>query len=329
MKLIIQIPCFNEEEVLASTLSQLPRNIPGIDRVEIMVIDDGSSDRTIEVAREAGAHHVVSLGSHQGLARAFSFGLDQALALGADILVNTDADNQYPASEIPRLVQPIIEKRCDIVIGCRKIDEIGHFSFIKKMLQKLGSWVVRKVSGTKIEDTTTGFRSYSRTAMMKVNVFSNFSYTLETIIQAGILNIPMEMIHVSVNPKTRESRLVKSIPQYVWRSSRTILRVAAMYRAFIIFLTLGTAFLSAGLLGFFLFLYYYITVSGPTGHVQLVIVSGTLLVIGMFLVLAGLLAEMTSTNRALLEDVLFRVKRFENAGGSHAAREETSRTTDS
>jgi glycosyltransferase involved in cell wall biosynthesis len=311
-KLIIQIPCYNEEAVLGLTISELLKvSVPDVDQIEIMVVDDGSTDRTVEVAWNAGAHHVVSLGAHQGLARAFSVGLDHALSLGVDVLVNTDADNQYPASEIPNLVRPILEKQSHIVIGCRKIDEISSFSPLKKFLQKLGSWVVRRVSGTQVEDATTGFRAYSRFAMMRVNVFSNFSYTLETIIQAGILNIPMAAILVSANPETRESRLAKSIPHYLWQSGRTILRIAAMYRAFLIFLTLGVAFLTTGALGFLFFLYYYVTVSGPTGHVQLVVFSGTMLVIGMFLTLAGLLADMINTNRTLLQDALFRIKRME------------------
>ncbi|HHM23640.1 MAG TPA: glycosyltransferase family 2 protein, partial [Bacteroidetes bacterium] len=215
MKLIVQIPCLNEEKTLPKTLKDIPREIPGVDKVEVLIIDDGSTDRTVEVAREHGADHIVRLTNNKGLAEAFMTGLNTALQLGADIIVNTDGDNQYRGEDIPKLIQPILEGRADIVIGDRQIDRIPHFSRVKKWLQKLGSWVVRQVSNTNIPDTTSGFRAFSREAALQINVISRFTYTLETIIQAGKKNLAITSVPVETNEKLRESRLFSSIPAYI------------------------------------------------------------------------------------------------------------------
>ncbi len=315
MKLIIQIPCYNEEKTLPVTLGEVPRQVEGVDEVEILIVDDGSADRTVEVAREAGVDHVVRFTHNRGLARAFSAGLDACLALGADVIVNMDADNQYRAGCIPGLVEPILEGRADVVVGERPIEAIEHFSWLKKRLQRLGSWVVRRLSGTEVPDATSGFRAYSREAALRLNVVSEFTYTLETLIQAGQTGIAVAHVPIETNPKTRESRLFASIGGYVWRSAQTIVRIYVMYRPLRTFVCVGALPLLAGLVLVVRFFYFYLTVQGPTGHVQSLLVGGVLLLLGVLFLVLGLLADVVAANRKLLEETLYRVRRQELGAG--------------
>jgi glycosyltransferase involved in cell wall biosynthesis len=314
-KLIIQIPCYNEEQTLGIALSALPRDVPGIDCVEWLVIDDGSTDRTVEVARAYGVDHLVSLPRNQGLARAFMAGLEAALHAGADIIVNTDADNQYCAEDIPRLVEPILEGKAEIVIGARSISEIEHFSFIKKLLQKIGSAVVRMASNTDIPDAPSGFRAMSRNAAMQLNVFNSYTYTLETIIQAGQKGMAITSVPVRTNEDLRPSRLVKSIPSYLCRSVVTILRIFMTYRPFRFFAVPGVLSFSCGFIIGLRFLYYF-AIAGGQGHIQSLILAALLMGNGFFLVVVGLLADLGSVNRSLLEKLDYRLKNLE-AGIKH------------
>ncbi|MBF6648512.1 glycosyltransferase family 2 protein [Methylobacter sp. BlB1] len=307
MKLIIQIPCFNEAKTLSIALSALPRTVPGFDTVEWLIIDDGSQDDTVKVARECGVDHVVRHTRNQGLARGFMTGLDACLRLGADVIVNTDADNQYNADDIPALVAPILEHRADIVVGARPIETIEHFSPIKKMLQKLGSWVVRVASNTDIPDAPSGFRAISRTAAQRLMVFNNYTYTLETIIQAGQKNMAITSVPVRVNEDLRPSRLVKSIPSYIKRSIATIIRIFIIYRPFRFFGTIGAILFGAGFLIGLRFLLNYLSGEGA-GHVQSLILAGALLAMGFQAILVAFLADLLAANRKLLEDVRFRLK---------------------
>jgi glycosyltransferase involved in cell wall biosynthesis len=311
MKLIIQIPCLNEEDALQATVADLPRDVDGFDTVEWLVIDDGSSDRTVEVARELGVDHIIRFSSNRGLAVAFQAGLDAAMKLGADVIVNTDADNQYRASDIPRLVAPILAGEADMVVGTRDLKQQDEFSRVKRVLQSWGSWVVRQASETDIPDTTSGFRAYTREAALRVNVVSRFTYTLETIIQAGKSDLAVGHVPIRTNPRTRESRLFKSIPQYLKRSIGTIFRIYVMYEPLPMFLWPAAI---AGLLGTALFArfgWYYFTGSGPTGHVQSLIVGGVLIVFSLQLVLLAVISELLRSNRVLAERTLHRVRRVE------------------
>lgn len=310
MKLIIQIPCLNEEDSLPKTLNDLPKHIDGIDEIEILVIDDGSTDRTSDVAREHGVHHVVRLTKKKGLAVVFHTGLDAALKKGADIIVNTDADGQYKGEDIPRLVRPILEGRADMVIGNRDIENVRQFSWIKKRLQRLGSLVVRQLSGSTIEDATTGFRAYNREAALRLNIISEYTYTIESIIQAEHKQLAIENITIHTNEVKRPSRLFKSIPEYIKRSVVTILRVFSMYNPLRLFLTLGSAFLFVGFLIGCRFLYHYILGSG-SGMVQSLILAAVLMIIGFQLLIIGLVSDLISANRRLIEDTLLRVKKIE------------------
>ena len=310
MKLIIQIPCFNEEQTLPVTLGDLPREIRGIDVIEFLIIDDGSTDRTVETARDLGIHHIVRFPHNRGLAFAFKAGLDACIHLGADVIVNTDGDNQYRGDDVRQLVGPILAGDADMVIGDRQTDNIPHFGFIKKKLQKLGSAVVRQVSGTEVPDTTSGFRAYSREAALRLNLVSEFTYTLETIIQAGQRKMAVASVPVRTNEVTRPSRLFKGIFQYVRRSIGTILRIYMMYRPLAVFMWLGGAVLLAGVLLGARFLFYYFT-GGGSGHVQSVVLAAALLIIGVQVVVMGLLADLIGDSRKLTEDVLVRVKRLE------------------
>ncbi len=262
MKLIVQIPCFNEEATLPMTIQDIPRNIEGIDSVEILVIDDGSTDGTVQVAREGGADHVLSFKKNKGLARAFTTGLDASVKLGADIIVNTDADNQYRGEDIPKLIQPILEARADIVIGDRQIESVEDFSPMKKRLQKLGSRVVRILSETDIPDTTSGFRAYSKDAALKLNIVSSFTYTLESIIQAGKKHIAVTHVPIRTNKKQRESRLFRSVPDYIQRSVVTILRMYTMFQPLRVFFYIGAMLFTLGAFGVIRFLYFYFTQGG-------------------------------------------------------------------
>ena len=302
MKLVIQIPCLNEEKALPVTLKDLPRKIDGIDEIEVLVIDDGSTDRTVEAAKKAGVDEVLSLGSNKGLAKAFSAGINRALEMGADIIVNTDADNQYKADYIKDLIKPILDGRADIVIGSRPVEKIKHFSPLKKCLQKLGSFVMRCVSKTDVKDAPSGFRAFSRNAAIQLNIFDNYTYTLDTIIQAKAKGLVTECVEIEVNPELRNSRLFSNMFLYVWRSIFTMLRMFIIYRPFRFFITIGAVSL---LLGFILgirFLYYYAAGSGQ-GHIQSLILAAILLLTGVQVSLIAVLAELISINRKLIEDV--------------------------
>ncbi len=317
-KLIIQVPCYNEEATLHIALGALPREIPGIDKVEWLIINDGCTDRTVEVARAAGVDHVVDLGYHQGLARGFMAGLDACLRAGADIIVNTDADNQYEAADIPKLVAPILRGEAAIVVGERPIAEIEHFSPLKKALQKLGSWVVRAASGTEIADAPSGFRAMSRDAAMQLNVFSKYTYTLETIIQAGQKNMAIVSVPVRTNGFLRPSRLMKSMRSYVQRSILTIIRIFVTYRPVRFFATLGALPFACGFaLGIRWLLLYEQT---PTrARVPSLILAAILILIGVQLWIFGIMADIIAVNRKLLEDVQLRIKRLEYRDAERAA----------
>lgn len=302
MKLIVQIPALNEEETLATAIAAIPRDIPGVASVEILVIDDGSTDDTVAVARNAGADHILQMASNVGLARAFSAGIEEALALGADIIVNTDADNQYCADDIPALIQPILDRRAQIVVGARPISEIESFSPIKKALQRLGSWVVRQASGSTIPDAPSGFRAYAREAAARLCVINTYTYTLETIIQAGRKRIPMVSVPVRVNEVTRPSRLFRSMREYIARSAKTILRVFVIYAPLRFFFAIAAVFALPALLAIGRFLVFYMAGDG-TGHVQSLILAAALMAMATVFLAVGVLADLVATNRNLLEDI--------------------------
>lgn len=314
MKLIIQIPCLNEEETLAIALAELPRKVAGFDKVEWLIIDDGSNDNTVQVAKDNGVDHIVKHTRNQGLAKAFMSGLDACLNLGADVIVNTDADNQYSAADIPALTAPIVEGVADMVIGARPIETIEHFSPIKKFLQKLGSWVVRVASRTDIPDAPSGFRAISRDAAERLMVFNDYTYTLETIIQAGQKNMAITSVPVRVNEDLRPSRLVKSIPSYIKRSIVTIVRIFVIYRPFRFFASIGLALFTAGFLIGLRFVWYY-SVGEGEGHIQSLILAAVLLIMGCVTTLVAFLADLLAANRKLLEDIRFQLKA--RAGGKH------------
>lgn len=305
MKLIIQIPCFNEAQTLAITLSALPRIVPGFDTVEWLVIDDGSHDDTVRVAGENGVDHIIRHPRNQGLARAFMTGLDASLRLGADVIVNTDADNQYNAEDIPALTQPILLHRAELVIGSRPIETIKHFSLAKKLLQKLGSWVVRVASKTDIPDAPSGFRAISRVAAQRLMVFNDYTYTLETIIQAGQKNMAITSVPIRVNDDLRPSRLVKSIPSYIKSSIVTIVRIFIIYRPFRFFGTISAILFGAGFLIGMRFLWKFIGGEGA-GHIQSLILSALLLGMGFQTLLIAFVADLLAANRKLLEDIRFK-----------------------
>jgi glycosyltransferase involved in cell wall biosynthesis len=311
-KLLIQIPCFNESQTLPQTLAALPRSVPGFDRVEWLIVDDGSTDGTADIARMLGVDHVVQLPHNQGLARAFMAGIEACLKAGADVIVNTDADNQYDAGAIPRLVQPIVESRAQIVIGERPIMKIEGFSFIKKLLQRLGSWAVTIASRTRVPDAPSGFRAIHREAALRICVFNDYTYTLETIIQAGRKNIPITSIPVAVNSATRPSRLVKSIPSYVRRSLLTIVRIFVLYKPLRFFMTAGTLVLIPGVAIGVRFLIAYFEDRGA-GHIQSLILAAVLIVTAVVIYAAGIIADLVAANRVLLEEVRMRLLRAEVA----------------
>ncbi len=314
MKLVIQIPCFNEEQALPQTVRDLPKSIPGVDVIELLVIDDGSCDRTVEVARELGIHHVVCLRQHAGLAGAFRAGLDEALRVGADIVVNTDADNQYNARDLPALIAPILEGKAGIVVGDRGVTSLVHFSPTKRFLQRVGSWVVQLAAGLKVPDATSGFRAFSREAALRIAVLSDYSYTLETLIQAGAHHLGVVYVPVHTNPQTRESRLIRSIPQYLVTSAITIIRAYTMYQPLRVFAGIGAAFASVGVLLGLRFLYFYLIglpTGSPVGHVQSLILAAILVIIGVQVGLIGLVADLIGFNRKLIEQALYRVKCLE------------------
>jgi len=309
-KLIIQIPCLNEAETLPGTLRDLPRRLPGIDVIEVLVIDDGSRDDTAKVATANGVQHVVRFRRRKGLAAAFMAGIDAAVKLGADYIVNTDADNQYVGADIAVLIEPLVRGDADIVIGDRNIQAISEMSSQKKRLQRIGSWVVRQVSGTEVPDTTSGFRAYTREAALRMSIVSEFSYTLESIIQAGKQKMAITHVQVRTNPRVRPSRLFDSIWSYVKASSATILRIYAMYEPLKVFSYIGGTVFLFGLLVTFRFLFYYFTGEGR-GHVQSLIISAVMMIVGFQVLLIGLVSDMISGSRKLLEDLLYRVRSIE------------------
>lgn len=309
-KLIIQIPCFNEEATLPTALADLPGTLPGVDTIERLVVNDGSTDGTLEIARTHGVEHIVELPRNQGLAKAFMAGLHASLRAGADIVVNTDADNQYDARDIEKLVTPIVEGRADIVVGARPIGDIGHFSPLKKALQKMGSWVVRTTSGTRVDDAPSGFRAFSREAALSLNVFNNFTYTLETIIQAGQKNMSVLSVPIRVNADLRPSRLVKSIRSYVWRSLLIIMRMFMIYRPLRFFLILGTIPFSLGfLLGVRWLAYFWLFPEPGRTRLPSLILAAILLLSGFQLWIFGFIADLVSVNRLLLEKIQYRIRR--------------------
>lgn len=315
MKLIIQIPCLNESETLAIALAELPREVAGFDTVEWLIIDDGSTDNTAEVARRNGVHHVVRHPVNRGLAVGFMSGLEACLRLGADVIVNTDADNQYCGADIPKLTAPVLAHEADIVIGARPIDETEHFSWIKKKLQRLGSWAVRMASKTDVTDAPSGFRAISREAAMRLNVFSAYTYTLETIIQAGQSNLRILSVPIRTNGDLRPSRLVKSIPSYVQRSLVTILRVFVIYRPLALFFYAGSAFMLVGVAAGLRFMYHFFH-RGGAGHIQSVIFGSMCLTMGMLFYMMGIIADLVATNRKLSEKILLQLKQTKNALGT-------------
>jgi glycosyltransferase involved in cell wall biosynthesis len=310
VKLIIQIPCYNEAQTLPQTVAALPRSMAGVDQVEVLVIDDGSSDGTAEVAEDLDVDYVIRQPRHSGLAASFVAGLEASLRAGADIIINTDADNQYRAEDIPRLIEPILSKRADIVVGDRGVARMEAFSPGKRILQRLGSWVIAQASGVSTPDATSGFRAITRRAALHTLVLSEYSYTLETLIQAGALRMAVEYVPVRTNPSTRPSRLMKNIPHYLAYSSATILRAYTMYRPLRVFTLISLLFLSAGLLISARFLYFYASGNGA-GHIQSLILAAILFIVGFQTFLIGLVADLIGFNRKILEDVLYRVRRIE------------------
>lgn len=309
MKLVIQIPCYNEEEGLKETLQQIPQSIPGIEEIEIIIIDDGSSDKTEEIAKNFGIKHIVRFSKNRGLAKAFSNGINYSLSLGADIIVNTDADNQYPGREIPKLIEPIISGKADIVIGDRQTYKLGHFSFVKKILERFGSWIVGKLSHTSVPDAVSGFRAYSREAAQRTNVISKYSYTVETLVQAGREKLSIASVPIDVNPTHRKSRLVKSIPSYIQRMTLTIIRAYTMYQPLKVFSYIGVLLLTLGTIIFLRFLYFALLLDESGGHVQSLIFGAAFLIIGFQTLLIGLLSDVVAANRKLIEDVLIQIKK--------------------
>lgn len=310
MKLIIQIPCYNEAETLEITLNDLPKHIDGIDTIEYLIINDGSKDNTVEVAKNWGVHHVVSFTRNKGLAKGFIAGLDACCKLGADIIVNTDADNQYSGADIETIVRPIIEGKADIVIGERPIDEIEHFSPLKKKLQHLGSWVVQQASYTKIPDAPSGFRAFSREAAMRMNVMNEYTYTLETIVQAGRNKMAVMSVPIHTNPELRESRLFSSMFGYIKKSMMTIIRAFMMYRPMKFFVTIGIIFSLIGTAIGVRFMVFYFNGVGA-GHTQSLILASMMIIIGVQTAIVGLQGDIIAANRKLLEDIQYRVKGLE------------------
>lgn len=311
MKLVIQIPCLNERDHLGDTLADLPRSIPGVDAIEVLIVDDGSVDGTAQKAEELGVHHVVRFRSNRGLASAFMAGIDASLRVGADIIVNTDADNQYKGDDIPRLVAPILAGRADMVVGDRQTDAIAHFSWLKKILQRWGSGLVRKISGTSIADTTSGFRAYSRNAATRLFVHNRFSYTLETIVQAGAMRLAVEDLKIVTNPKTRESRLFKSIPQYLARNGPVIFRTYAMYRPVQSFGAVALALFAGGAAMVGRFGYFYLKDPSYSGYTQSLVLGVGLVILAFMVAMFAMLGDLLAANRRYLEEVAERLRRIE------------------
>lgn len=310
MKLIIQIPCYNEAQTLPETLADLPKQLPGIDTIEYLVIDDGSLDETIKVARALGVHHIVQQPRNLGLAQAFATGLEASVLAGADIIVNTDADNQYVGTEIGRLIEPILAGRAQMVIGDRGVGNLSVFSPSKRILQQLGSWVVSQAAAVPIPDATSGFRALTREVALRTLVLSNYSYTLETLIQAGARRVAIEFVPIRTNPPTRPSRLMRNIPHFLSHSAVTILRAYTLYRPLRAFSTIGACSVLAGLLLGLRFLYFFLIGQGG-GHIQSLILTAILLIIGFQIILLGVLADLIGFNRKIQEEALYRLRRMQ------------------
>ena len=310
MKLIIQIPCYNEESTLPITVADLPKQIPGIDIIEYLIINDGSVDKTIDVARDCGVHHIIGFKTNRGLANAFSAGLDACLRLGADIIVNTDADNQYYGADIEKLIQPILEGKAEIVIGERPIDDTEHFSKMKKRMQRFGSFVVRIASKTDVPDAPSGFRAYTREAALRLNVINNYTYTLETIIQAGHNRIPIKNVQIRTNPDLRKSRLFKSTASYIKRSAFVIIRSFMMYKPLKFFSILGGLISTVGVVFIIRWFIFYMQGHGE-GNLQSLVLSAMLIMIGVQFIIAGLQADIIAANRKILEDIQYKVRKMD------------------
>jgi glycosyltransferase involved in cell wall biosynthesis len=311
VKLIVQIPCLNEEATLAQTIADIPRAIEGIETVELLVVDDGSTDRTVEIARENGVEHIVSLTNNKGLAAGFQAGLDACLKLGADLIVNTDADNQYRGADIPKLVAPILAGQADMVVGDRRVGQIEHFSGPKKALQRLGSWVVRRLSGTEIADTTSGFRAYNREAALGLLVVDSFTYTLESLIQAGKMLVAVDQVEIGTNPQTRESRLFASTGAYVRRNSGAILRIYARYEPLRVFATAGLIVGILALAAWMPFLIDWIFNGNSEGHIQSLILGAVLFIVSVQLFALGVIGDLLAGQRVMTQRVFERVRRVE------------------
>jgi len=311
MKLIIQIPCYNEAKTLPATVQALPRALPGIDEIEYLIIDDGSNDETVKVAQECGVHHIIRLPHHVGLAYAFMSGLEACLKRGADLIVNTDADNQYNAEDIQHLIEPILNRQADLVVGDRGVATLNTFSPPKRLLQRLGSWIIARASGISTPDATSGFRAFSREAALRTLVLSEYSYTLETLIQAGSRRMAIAFVPVRTNPQTRPSRLMRNIPHYLSQSAATIIRAYTMYRPLRVFTTLGTLLILGGVALGLRFIYLNYIVGQGRALVQSVILSAVLLIVGFQVLLIGLVADLVGFNRKILEEVLYRLRRLE------------------
>ncbi len=311
MKLIIQIPCYNEAETLPQTIAALPRSLPGIDELEYLVVDDGSDDETVTVARAAGVHHIVQLPRNLGLAQAFAAGLEGCVRHGADLIVNTDADNQYVANDIAALVAPILAGRAQLVIGDRGVGKLEVFSTSKRLLQRLGSWVVSQAASTQIPDAASGFRALTRDTALRTLVLSNYSYTLETLIQAGVRRTAIEFVPIRTNSPTRPSRLMRNIPHFLTNSAMTIVRAYTMYRPLRVFTMLGTVAILAGTAIGMRFLYFFFT-QGGAGKIQSLILAAVLLIVGFQIVLIGLVADLISANRKMIEETLYRLRKLES-----------------
>jgi glycosyltransferase involved in cell wall biosynthesis len=310
VKLIIQIPCYNEAQTLPQTVADLPRTLPGVDQIEYLVIDDGSRDETVTVARAIGVHHIVQLPRNMGLAHAFATGLEAALVRHADIIVNTDADNQYCGADIAKLVEPILQGKAELVVGDREVAQVATFSPTKRRLQRLGSWVVSQAAELKVPDATSGFRAFSREAALRTLVLSNYSYTLETLIQAGARRVAVLYVPIRTNPPTRPSRLMRNLLQFLSNSAVTILRAYTLYRPLRVFLLLGALSIAGGAALGVRFLYFYLNGTGD-GHIQSLILAAILLIVGFQVLLIGVVADLIGFNRKILEEVLYRLRRAE------------------
>jgi glycosyltransferase involved in cell wall biosynthesis len=315
MKLVIQIPCLNEESTLPSVLAELPRQLEGFNVVEWLVVDDGSADRTVEAARANGVDHIVRLTNNKGLAAAFQAGIDASLKLGADVIVNTDADNQYPASEIPRLVGPILAGRADMVVGDRQVKDVKHFSASKKLLQRLGSWVVRRASGTRVPDTTSGFRAYNREAALQLQVVSNYTYTLESLIQAGKMLVAVEHVPIATNPETRDSRLVDSTARYVRRNAVAVFRAYVLYEPLRVFTIVAGVLALAALAAWTPFLLDWIINGDRTGHIQSLILGAVLALSAVQMFGLGVVGDAIAGQRVIAQRTFERVRRLELEAG--------------